>query len=508
MVAAAHCDYLSIVWSIHRSPGRISHSAFHLHHLLNSMKIAFIEPPHIALGNISRFYGAFGTSKADFVWPPLELMSIAGYLNKFGIETVIFDAGGLKKTLGDVRNFIEKEKPAMVVFSTSTTTIYDDVLVATAAKKVSKDIVTAAVGSHVMALPEEVLALNQNLNVAVWNDDEEMIVKNLTESLNDFSRVKGICYRDSHGKIQKTLPQAITRNLDELGFPAHDKVQKEIYYDFMTKKRPLALVMAARGCINRCIYCICPELYRYRERSVQHIIEELKWIKKLGYKEFKFINSGITYNLNWAHSLMDEIIKNKLNLTWWTNVRADRLNQEILEKMKKAGCHTLAIGMETADQEILQNIGKNIVPEQVKTIVAMAKKIGFKTAVYFIFGLPGETKETMRKTIDFAKNLGADFVTMGVAQPLPGTKFYHDLKEKGLLLTKDWSKYDPVKPPVYQYPHLTSEEIFQATRTGYRQFYLRPSYILKRIWQIRSFHDLKNGFINFIAFLNRYLLPS
>ena len=473
------------------------------------MKIALIEPPPaINLGNISRFYGAFGTSKADFVWPPLELMSIAGYLDKSGAETVILDTGGLKKKPEDVRNFIEKEKPAMVVFSTSTTTIYSDVLTATFAKNVSKDIVTVAVGSHVMALPEEVLKLNRNLDVAVWNDDEEIVVKNLTESPRDFSKVKGICYRDRDGKIQKTPPREITRNLDELGFPAHDKVPMDIYYDFMTKRRHLALVMAQRGCINRCTYCICPELYRYRERTVGHIIEELKWIKDLGYKEFKFVNSGITYNLNWANNLMDEIIKNKLDLTWWTNVRADRLNREILEKMKTAGCHTLAIGMETADEQILRNIGKNVTPEKVKEVVALAKKIGFKTAVYFIFGLPGETKKTMQRTIDFAKSLGADFATMGVAQPLPGTKFFDYLNERELLLTKDWSKYDPCQKPVYHYPDLTSEEIFETAKSGYRQFYLRPGYMANKILQIRSFHDFREGFKNFIALLKRYVLPS
>src|SRR3989344_2522233 len=446
------------------------------------MKIALIEPPpSINLGNISRFYGAFGTSKADFVWPPLELMSIAGYLDKSGAETVILDAGGLRKRPEDVRNFIEKEKPAMVVFSTSTTTIDSDILTATFAKEVSKDIVTVAVGSHVMALPQEVLKLNRDLDVAVWNDDEEIIVKNLTESPRDFSKVKGICYRDRDGKIQKTLPQEITRNLDELGFPAHDKVQKDIYYDFMTRRKPLALVMAQRGCINRCLYCICPELYGYRERTVGHIIEELKWIKDLGYKEFKFVNSGITYNLNWANNLMDEIIKNKLDLTGWTNARADRLNREILEKMKIAGCHTLAIGMETADEQILRNIGKNVTPEKVKEVVALAKKIGFKTAVYFIFGLPGETKETMQKTINFAKSLGADFVTMGVAQPLPGTRFFDYLNERGPLLTKDWSEYDPCQKPVYHYPDLTSEEIFETAKSGYRQFYLRPGYMANKI---------------------------
>ncbi|MBI2041613.1 MAG: radical SAM protein [Candidatus Nealsonbacteria bacterium] len=469
--------------------------------------ILLIEPPHVSLGNISRFYGAFGTSKADFVWPPLELMSIAGYLDKFQIKNAVYDAGGLKKNYGDIQEFIEKEKPEMIIFSTSTTAIYSDVLTAAKAKEISKDIITVAVGTFVMTLPKETLELNRSIDVVVYSDDEEIVVKNLIESRGNFSQVRGICYRAKNGEIIKNPPQEVIKNLDELGFPAHDKIEKEIYRDAMNKRWPMTLVMAQRGCVNHCSFCICPALYKYRERSVEHVLEELKWIAKLGYKEFKFVNSGITYNLPWINKLTDEMIKAKLDLTWMTNVRADRLNQEILDKMKMAGCHTLAIGLETASPEILKNVGKNITIEKARDAVIMAKKTGLRTIVYFILGLPGETKETLQKTIDFAKSVGSDFVTMGVAQPLPGTKFYNDLKEKGLLLTDDWSKYDPIKPPVYQYPDLTSKEIFLAARKGYRQFYLKPSYILKRISQIRSFNELGDNFKNFLGFIKRYVLP-
>ncbi len=470
------------------------------------MKIVFIEPPQIEAGNISRFYGSFGTSKASFIWPPLELMSIAGYVRNFGLEPIIYDAGGLKKNYEDVKNFIIKEKPELVVFSTSTTTIYSDLRVATLAKEVSKNIVTAAVGTHVMAVPEETLKLNPDLDAAVYSDDEEIVIKNLALAKNNLSQVKGICFRDLEGQIKRNPPQEIINNLDELGFPAHDLVEKEIYHDFMMKKNPLALVMAQRGCINRCLFCICPALYRYRERSVNHVIEELKWIKKMGYREFKFINAGISYNLKWVNSLLDEMIKENLNLSWWANARADKLTPELLEKMKKAGCHTLAIGLESADPTILKNVGKNINPEQIKEAVGLIKKLGLNVAVYFIFGLPGETKESIKKTIDFAKSLDADFVTMGVAQPLPGTGFYNYLKENKLLLTNDWKKYDPVQPPVYQYPGLTADEIYEASRRGYREFYLRPSYIFKKIVEIRSFGDFKIGLTNFIALIKKYVL--
>ncbi len=470
------------------------------------IKIVFIEPPQSELGNISRFYGSFGTSKADFIWPPIELMSIAGYVRQFGIETLIYDAGGLKKTSDEVKNFIASEKPDIVVFSTSTTTIYSDLITAKITKEISKDIITVAVGSHIMALPEETLKLSLDLNAAVYSDDEEIVVKNLAESKEDLSKVDGICYRDSSGEIKKNPPQKIKPNLDELGFPAHDLVKKEMYYDFMMKKSPLALVMAQRGCINKCTFCICPVLYQYRERSVGHVIKELKWIKELGYKEFKFINAGISYNFKWINNLLDEMISNHLDLSWWTNARADKLTPELLEKMKKAGCHTLAIGMESADPTILKNVGKNITPKQVKDAVLLIKKLKMRVVVYFIFGLPGETKESIKKSIKFAKSLPADFVTMGVAQPLPKTKFYEFLKQNGLLLTDDWKKFDPVGPPIYEYLHLSKKEIYEAARRGYREFYLRPIYIIKKVSEVRSFRDFKIGLNNFIALIKKYVL--
>ncbi len=223
------------------------------------MKIVLIEPPHLDRGKISRFYGAFGTSKADFIWPPVELMSIAGYLKKYpDIKTVIFDAGGLKKNIDDVEAILAKEKPDMVVFSTSTTAIYSDLSVADAAKKVSANITTVAVGAHIMALPEETLSLNQNLDVAVYGDDEEVIVKNLALYKNDLSRVLGICYRGTDGTIRRTAPNTLTQNLDDLGIPAHDQVPKDIYHDFMTKNGPLALVWPREAVSTGACFAFAP----------------------------------------------------------------------------------------------------------------------------------------------------------------------------------------------------------------------------------------------------------
>jgi len=143
---------------------------------------------------------------------------------------------------------------------------------------------------------------------------------------------------------------------------------------------------------------------------------------------------------------------------------------------------------------------KGTTPDQVCKAIAMVKSVGMEVLLFFILGLPGETKETMAETIKFTKSVDADYITLGIAQPFLGTPFYDYLVENKYLKTKDWSKYDPMKCLVYDYPHLSGEEIFQAHYYGLRSFYLRPSYILKRILKIRSFRLIWKKLLQPITF--------
>ena len=138
----------------------------------------------------------------------------------------------------------------------------------------------------------------------------------------------------------------------------------------------------------------------------------------------------------------------------------------------------------------------------------MIKKEGMKIVLFLLLGLPGETKETMQETIQFAKSINIDYVTLGIAQPFVGTPFYKYLTDNGYLRTREWNKYDPTELPVYDYPNLSAQEILDAHRNGLLSFYLRPSYILKQILQIRSLSDIRNNFNGFLGFFTRYILPN
>ncbi len=468
------------------------------------MHVLLVEPPPITpMGNL-RVLGSTGTLKTDMCWPPLDLMVLAGMLEKNGISCGIVDGNAMQPSFEALKNIIAVKSPRIVIFSTSTSTILNDLKVAKAAKQVSEDIVTAAFGIHIAVLPEETLEASSHLDVAIHNNEPEPSVLALAKADGNPDDVPGICYR-RNGEIGRTSPMPGFANRDDLGFPAHDKVPLHFYRDPNTKRQPLSMTLAQQGCVNTCMYCVCPQFYgNLNKRSVEHVIQEFQWVSELGVKEMRFFDSGLTHDKRWSNKLFDRMIEEKFDITWVCNARADRLNYDIAKKMKAAGCQTVCIGCESGDPQILKNVSKNETPERIAEAVSEVKRAGLDVLVYFIMGLPGETQETMKKTIAFAKKIDPKIITLNVANPQPGTLFYKYLEENDYLLTKDWTKYDPMGLPVFNYPELSGKEIHEMVQKGYRSFYLRPTYIAKRVMDIRSVYDLRNYFTNFVGFVKRY----
>jgi radical SAM superfamily enzyme YgiQ (UPF0313 family) len=433
-------------------------------------------------------------------------MKIAGYLRKFNIDSLIYDANTLKLTLEEVAKIIEKEVPRLVVFTTSTTAINSDIKVAQRVKEISQDIITATFGAHVKGVPIQTLRDNRCLDIAIYGDPET-VVKELVQKNYNISEVDGIYYRKGRDII-KNKPHPPVNSLDEYGIAAHDMIEPHLYHDPLAKGSPLTITYGQIGCINKCIYCMSMLYGKLRMRSVPHFIKELKFIERLGFKEVFFIDCGFTNELKWTNELVDSMINESLNLTWWCLSRADHLNESLLRKMKRAGCHSIGVGVESANPRIIKNINKRVDTKEVIRIIKIAHKLKLRILLYFQFGLPGETRETMEETLNYALASGADLVTFGIATPVPGTPFYDYIKENGLFITSDWSKFDPALPPVYSYPNLTSDEIFEFSKKAYRAFYMRPSFVLNRLIKQRSINEIKNNCNNFIQFINRMFIAK
>ena len=448
------------------------------------MRVLFIEPP----GRYLRTMGSLGRHKADFLWQPFDHLVAAGYMRKElqYVDFEILDARD--ESYEYVKKCVEKYEPDVVVFNTCVTSINLDMRVADIAKNVDESVKTVIMGQVVGPLVEHVMK-NKNIDFAIIDPEPEYALMELIKT--EFKPKTGVAYREN-GKIVR-LPQSPKINIEELGFPAHDKVDNSRYYDILQRRKPFALVYGSRGCrYGLCTFCSCPAFYKpVRLRSVDLIIKELKWITKdFGIRDVKWWDAEINQNPVWCKKLFTKMIREKIDLTWQANFRADFAPMWLLKLMKKAGCYHLSIGLESADQRILNNVKKGITPEMVKKVVKKLDSVGIDYSVYSLIGLPGETEETIIKTFKFVSSLGCAG-TFGIAVPNPGTEFYEWIVRKGYLKTEDYSKFDTDMQPVYDYPEISSERMFELRNKLCRKHFFSIGFVMKCLRQVRNFEQLK-----------------
>jgi len=358
-----------------------------------------------------------------------------------------------------------------------------------------------------MALSEETMNETADLDIAIYSNEWEQVALGVVRALDEVPSVRGIVYRESDGSLVRTDPQPLLQHFDDLGFPAHDKLNTALYKDPTMKRSPKTMVQFSRACIAKCNFCCQPAFFgSVMKRSVPSIIEELQWVQKLGFREVFLNDATFTFDHEWNAEICEAMLSAGIDLQWFCTTRAHCLSKDILKLMKRAGCHTIGIGMESADDQVLKNIRKGVRRQQVREAVAMVRESDIDALLFCVLGFVGETRETMRETIQFLKTVPASFITLGTAVPAPGTEFYRFMEDKGYLHHKQWDLYDPLKGPVYNYPELSGEEIFSTAADGLRQFYLRPSYILDRARTIRSASDLLKYSSNFVGFMKRYVL--
>ena len=474
------------------------------------MKVMLIDPPGFEGIAIGRILGSFGTNKANQVWPPYDLQIFAGYCKKNGHDFKILDANNLKMNYGEVKKIIAEYNPDWVIYLTCFPNFELDANVARIAKEVNPKIKTACMSLSIFSVEDPVKRMSDSsgLDFLPWGEPEIALMKLINNT--PVQKVKGIYYRDSKGKIKFTGGTTErVMNLNELGIPVHYALPYKIYKCPLSISLPMTIVNCSRGCINSCVHCQAGNFQKpMRYRSVESVLEELDQIKKLGIKEIKFYDCSLPTNQRFLRELCAKMIEKKYNFTWNCNSRAEFINEEILKLMKKAGCHTIAIGCESADPEVIKNMKKNETVEQIGGAVKLVKKNGMRVLMYLTFGLEGETEKTMKATFNFAKSLNPEFATFGIAVPAPGTPFYENLKNKKYLMNKKLEFMDPNCLPTYCYPDLSPEKLHGFTRNAYKKYYFRPAYIAMRLNRLRSFTEFKVSAINALNLIKRYQLEK
>src|SRR3989344_992142 len=434
-------------------------------------------------------YGKVDTSKTNILVAPLGILYIAGYIREHNHTVKIIDArlyGNdftvfFKKTL-------QEETPRFVGITCATPSIIECLELAEIIKSVNSNIKVVLGGHHPSALPKETIAY-ESIDIVIYGEGE-LAFLNLLEN-EDLKKIKGICYKEN-SKIIQNPPQELIENLDLLPWPAYDLLEDINKYKFTLGGTTINLI-TSRGCPYNCSFCSSRVINkgRYRTRSITGVVDEIEhYIKDFGIKQFNITDDTFNVVPKRVYDFCSELNKRKLDLNWWScNARINTASYELMKAMKEAKCRFVQFGIESGNQEILNKVDKNVALEQIENAVKATKKAGLEVYGYFMLGLPFETPETARQTIEFAKKLDLDYAQFAVLTPMPGSKIWELTKNKNgiSLLSKNWGDFKRYGDPIIETPAMTKDELKNFHKLAYKEFYFRPKYLIKHFFRIRLY---------------------
>jgi len=426
---------------------------------------------------------------------PLGILYLAGYLEKNSNHQIsIIDAQVEKLDYSQLAGRIKRTSPDLVGITAMTFTLIDVIQVIETVKKIDSQIKIVLGGPHAHIYPKETLDI-PGVDFVVLGEGEKPLLK-LLENINNPEELKdinNIAFKDGDQTII-TDCQDYNNNLDELPFPATHLIPYKKYWSILSGDRVITTMFTSRGCPYRCTFCDRPNMGKlFRARSAKNVVDEMEKRLEMGIEEIFIYDDTFTVDKQRVIDICDEIIKRRLKFSWDIRARVDTVNKEMLKKLKQAGCARIHYGVESGTEKILKVLNKGIHLDQIKEVFDLTKKAGISTFAYFIIGCPTETKEDILQTIKFAKKLNTDFVQITLLTPFPATKIYNDALEQGIIKKDYWLEFaqNPQSnfKTKYWTEELSNQELFKLINYAYKQFYLRPSFILKTIKEISSLKD-------------------
>lgn len=475
------------------------------------MKILLINPPRfneIIADNPSFIEEERGHN------PPLGLLYIGTYLKRNSNHQVAaLDAQ--VENLNYNHNFkkrIKEANPDIVGITVMTPTLIDAVKTINLVKKTGKDlnkkITTVVGGPHPTIFPEETASL-PNVDYVIIGEGEIpffKLVNALSKKKLSFNEpveaklqgIKGLVYQKK-GKIFNNGRGEFIENLDELPFPDRTLLPIKKYNSILGGERIVTTMFTSRGCPFQCAFCDRPHLgKKFRARSAQNVVNEMEECLKLGIEEILVYDDTFTVDRKRVIDICNEIIRKGLKFIWDIRARVDTVDEEVLKKLKQAGCKRIHFGVEAGTEKILKILNKGITLSQVEKAFALSKKLGIETLGYFMIGSPTETKEDIYRTIEFAKKIKPDYVHITILTPYPATKIYAQALNQGIIKTDYWREFakHPEKGVATQYweEYFSREELYKLLEKFYRDFYGRPGYLFKSLFKIKSIKDFKKKF--------------
>ena len=440
------------------------------------MKVTFLNPPQT--NSKYKFLGV--------VAPSLGIGYMAAVLEEHGYDVDVLDASALELTYDEIGEEILKRNSDIVSISALTPTIGVALDSADKIKQVKPDTVVVLGGYHPTFEYKNVLE-EPSVDVVVRGEGEYTFL-DLVQTIErggDLVNVEGLAFHDENDSSLIVTPdRPIIMDLDELPFPAFHLFPME-KYKILNISTNVATIITTRGCPMKCSFCSSAALHgnHLRRRSYQNVCDEIEVrLREQNIDTIAFMDDTFTLNKKFVRDFCAEIKRRNLKFWWGCTSRVDTLDEELLQTMKDAGCITIFIGVESADQQMLEKMNKNITLSKTENAFKLARKVGIRTIASCVIGMPEDTKESIGKTIAFVKKLNPNYALYSLATPYPGTRFYNETFKKNLIQIKDWSKFTLIDP-VLKTVDCSSKELRSIQKKAFLKFYLRPGYLAKQVSQ-------------------------
>ena len=466
------------------------------------MRVLLINPPY------GEVYSE--VKSAEGVNPPIGLAYLAAYLRENNIEVEILDAHALRIGLKDLET-----KPFdydVIGVSSMTPSLYSSLNVLRIVKKINPLCKTIMGGPHISAVPIETMNSYPEIDFAVIGEGERTMLELVRAIQNEDNphNVNGIAYKKDGG-VKLTPTRDLIANIDELPFPAYDLLPLDKYYQHLhhvslgknVPIKPFMILFTSRGCPYKCSFCASEVIWhrRVRFRSTDNVLSEIDMlVNEHNIKVLDIADDNFLMNKKRLNEILDGLIERNYGLYFNCLSRVDSVNREILQKLTRTGCYLMRYGVESGNPEMLNRMHKDVTIDQIKRAFELTKEAGISSSASFIIGHPGETKQSVKDTINLAKKINPILAHFFIAIPLPGTELYDIAMEKNLIVNMNFREWKQLPElPAIRTEELTQEDLKEWRRKAYKTFYFRPAYIFERLRNIKGVAQVNFYFKGLLA---------
>jgi len=454
------------------------------------MKVLLIKAPYRDV------YGPIKVAAGNYFL--LGLGYIASYLRQHGHEVFMLDPEAQGLNHSACRERIKELRPQLIGISATSPDFANALKIAKMSREVT-DAFQVLGGIHGTALPEYILKKYPGVFDAICLGEGEKtsleICNFLEGKINSLTLIEGLALIQN-GDVIRTRPREFITDLDSLPFPARDMVSIDLYkpHAFNTRKGRTATIITSRGCPFRCTFCASKLTLggRFRARSAENVLEEIRHlVEAYNVNHILFQDDTFTFDKDRAKDICRRIIQEKLKIEWFSFSQVTKVDDELLELMKKAGCYCIGYGIESADKDVLKSLKKPITLNNCEYAISAARRNGIKTQAFFIFGNKGDTRETAEKTINFACKVSPTLAFFNKLVAYPGTQVFKE-RFGDNYDSINWNDFVPMGiTATTSTGELDKKQLQRLVYKANLKFYFRPTQLWRILRSIKSLYELK-----------------